>query len=270
MGSRSGPLVAGASILIMLLWPGSAVPAPQQVQFDRDASARDYVQFLVAEVQQWTKTFPQRFYTAAARPPVDASKLSEAMKTSPDDLATAVKQLAVLDHSNDLLTSAAFRDQLDKALGAANLLNQAMGSQRFPEPLQNDWAQIRTNLNNLAGVYKLTTLAYLAPPGGGRGGRGGGAAGGLAPGQAPPPPPGAVVGYIVDQSCVLKGKGMWTNAECVARCIRDGDKVVLVTEEGKVYQIANPDKIESETYGQKVTITGKADGDTITVASITL
>ena len=60
---------------------------------------------------------------------------------------------------------------------------------------------------------------------------------------------------------------MWNNAECVARCVRDGDKIVLVTEEGKVYQISNQDKITPEAYGQMVTVTGKTDGDTVTIDS---
>ena len=75
-------------------------------------------------------------------------------------------------------------------------------------------------------------------------------------------------GYIVDLSCAKRGKGMWANAECVARCVRDGDKVVLVTEEGKIFQISNQDKITPESYGQVVTLTGKTDGDTITVDSL--
>ena len=28
------------------------------------------------------------------------------------------------------------------------------------------------------------------------------------------------------------GKGMWVNAEYIARCVRDGDKVVLLIEDG--------------------------------------
>ena len=118
--------------------------------------------------------------------------------------------------------------------------------------------QIRTDLNSLAQVYKLDTLAYLPPPAPGRAG------------QTAAAVPGGVVGYIVDQSCTLKGKGMWTNATCIARCIRDGDKAVLVTEQGKIYQIANPDKIDSDAYGLKVTIVGKTDSDTITIASLTM
>ena len=61
---------------------------------------------------------------------------------------------------------------------------------------------------------------------------------------------------------------MWTNVDCVERCVRDGDKVVLVTEEGKVFQISNLDKITSDTYGQKVVITGKTEGEIITVETV--
>ena len=50
--------------------------------------------------------------------------------------------------------------------------------------------------------------------------------------------------------------------------MRYGDKLVLVTEEGKVFQIANQDKITSESYGQKVIITGKTEGEIITVETL--
>jgi hypothetical protein len=61
---------------------------------------------------------------------------------------------------------------------------------------------------------------------------------------------------------------MWTNAECVTRCVRDGDNLVLVTEDGKVFQIRNQDKITSDYYGQVVTLTGKADSDSIVVDAV--
>ena len=98
------------------------------------------------------------------------------------------------------------------------------------------------------------------------GGRGPATAVAAAPGGVAPG--GGLSGYIVDLSCAKRGKGMWNNAECVARCVRDGDKVVLVTEEGKIFQISNQDKITPESYGQVVTLTGKTDGDTITVESL--
>jgi hypothetical protein len=171
-----------------------------------------------------------------------------------------VKRLSELSTSRDVLTSAAFQGELRKALGAMKEVNQAFGLQRFPALLHSDWDQIRSTWNDLARVYRLEPLAVVEAPGGGRGGRG--------PATAAAGPGGGLVGYIVDFSCAKKGKGMWVNAQCVASCIRDGDKVVLVTEEGKVFHIANPDKIEPETYGKIVTLTGKTAGETITVEAV--
>jgi len=243
-----------------------------QEPFDRDAYAREHVRFLVVQLDQWSKEFPQQFYAALMQPPVDATKLTDAAKNGPAEFGDSIKRLTALSNAKDLLSNAEFRSQLEKTIGAMKEMNQAMSVQRFPAVLQSDWDQIRSTLNNLARVYKIETLATLEPPaaGGGRGGRGGrgpatatAAPGGVAPG-------GGLSGYIVDLSCSKRGKGMWNNPECVARCVRDGDKVVLVTEEGKIYQISNQDKITPESYGQVVTLTGKQDGDTITVDSLRL
>ena len=242
--------------------------APQQAN-DRETYAREYVQFLVTELDQWTKGFPQQFYMALMQPPRDASKLSEGAKAGPGELGDSVKRLTTLKGTKDLLTNTEFRNQVEKTLTAAKQVNLAMASQRFPDPLQSDWDQMRTALNTLAEVYKFDALATLEPPGAGGGGRRGpGGGGAQTPAVAVALPPGAVAGYIVDQRCATRGKGMWTDVACVERCVRDGDKVVLVTEEGKVFQIANQDKISSDTYGQKVIITGKTEGDMITVATL--
>ena len=242
----------------------SASAAPQDT--DRDTRSREYVQFLVLQLDQWRQEFPHRFYLAMMRPPVDAAKMSAGAKAGAGELGDSIGRLAALGNARDLTTNAEFRSQVDKALGAAKDLNLAMSTQKFPTALQSDWDQIRSTLNNLARVYKLEMLAVLdAPGGGGRGGRGG-AAGGPTP--ATGVVAGGVAGYIVDQSCAKRGKGMWTNNECIAKCLRDGDKIVLVTEEGKIYQISNQDMITPESYGQVVTLVGKADGDTITVDSL--
>jgi hypothetical protein len=235
-----------------------------QEAFDRASYAREHVKFLVEQLNQWTRDFPQAYAAALMKPPVDASKLSDAAKAGGDEFAQSVKRLIELSSAKDLATNAGFRDQVQKTLAGMKAMNEGMGAQRFPTVLQNDWDQIRSVLNNLARIYQVETLAVLEAPGGGRGGRGGrgpavaAAPGGIAPG-------GGLSGYIVDSECAKKGKGMWVNSECVARCVRDGDKVVLVTEEGKIYRIANQDKITPESFGQVVTLTGKTDGDTITV-----
>ena len=110
---------------------------------------------------------------------------------------------------------------------------------------------MRSTLNNLARVYKVETLAVLEPPG--RAERARHEACGAARRRADWPATSSI------SPARNAAKAMWANAECVARCVRDGDKVVLVTEEGKVYQISNQDKITAESYGQMVTLTGKTE-----------
>ena len=53
-----------AACLLALV--GSA--SPQDV--DRQAYAREHVRFLVLQLDQWNKEFPQQFYAALMRPPV--------------------------------------------------------------------------------------------------------------------------------------------------------------------------------------------------------
>jgi len=73
-------------------------------------------------------------------------------------------------------------------------------------------------------------------------------------------------GYIIDKSCSSK-KEMWGDEACAKRCIGRGSPAVLVTEDGTIYNVANQDKVK-DSAGKKVTVTGKMDGDTITVESL--
>ena len=73
-------------------------------------------------------------------------------------------------------------------------------------------------------------------------------------------------GVVMDEKC--SGiSSMKTNVECIQKCIKGGSPAVLVTAEGKVYKIANQDKILASA-GKNVTVDGKLEGDTITVATV--
>jgi hypothetical protein len=73
-------------------------------------------------------------------------------------------------------------------------------------------------------------------------------------------------GFIIDEKCSTNPK-MRGNVECATKCIKGGSPAVLVTDEGKVYKIADQAKV-TPMAGKQVTIMGEAKGDTITVASI--
>lgn len=75
-----------------------------------------------------------------------------------------------------------------------------------------------------------------------------------------------VTGHIIDKNCA-SNQAMHGNEECAKRCIGRGAPAVLATEDGKVYTISNQDKVK-DVAGKKVTVSGKVEGESITVETI--
>jgi len=73
-------------------------------------------------------------------------------------------------------------------------------------------------------------------------------------------------GYIVDEACAAK-KEMLGNVSCAQSCIKRGSPAVLVTDDGKIYKIADQDKVK-EAAGKKVTLAGSMENDTIKVDKV--
>ncbi len=73
-------------------------------------------------------------------------------------------------------------------------------------------------------------------------------------------------GFVEDTSCSSK-PGMKGNADCAKSCIKNGSPAVLVTADGKIYKIANQDKIVSHA-GENVTVSADLKGDTLTIESV--
>ena len=74
-------------------------------------------------------------------------------------------------------------------------------------------------------------------------------------------------GTISDAKCgAAHADASEKSMKCVNGCVKGGQKAVLVSE-GKVLQIANQDAVK-EHLGHKVTVTGKMEGDTVTVDSV--
>ena len=74
-------------------------------------------------------------------------------------------------------------------------------------------------------------------------------------------------GTISDSKCgAAHADASEKSMKCVNGCVKGGQKAVFVTD-GKVLKIANQDKV-AEHLGHKVTLSGKLDGDTVTVDSV--
>lgn len=75
-------------------------------------------------------------------------------------------------------------------------------------------------------------------------------------------------GYISDSHCAKPGKAASADhASCAQACIKKGAQAVLATEDGKVYKLSDQAKATKHA-GEKVTVTGKLEGDTIQVESV--
>ena len=76
-----------------------------------------------------------------------------------------------------------------------------------------------------------------------------------------------VNGWVSDSKCGAKGANAGA-AECTKKCIKEGAKVVVVTDEDqKVLTVDNPKKLEGHE-GHHVAVTGKVSGDSIHVDSV--
>jgi hypothetical protein len=76
-------------------------------------------------------------------------------------------------------------------------------------------------------------------------------------------------GAISEAGCGAKHvDGSEKSIACVKGCVRKGAAPVFVTD-GKVIKIANADKVQ-EHLGHKVKVTGKLDGDTLTIDSVAM
>src|SRR5665213_2160254 len=75
-------------------------------------------------------------------------------------------------------------------------------------------------------------------------------------------------GYIADSKC-KHTDGTEKSIACTKTCIKGGSEAVFVTSDDKVLKIdkASMAKVTPH-FGHKVTVTGKVEGDTITVDSI--
>ena len=71
---------------------------------------------------------------------------------------------------------------------------------------------------------------------------------------------GSVTGVVLDANCAKAGH---SDRECAKNCIANGAPAVVVTADGKVYSVAEQDKVTPHA-GTEIKVTGSIDGEKIT------
>ena len=74
-----------------------------------------------------------------------------------------------------------------------------------------------------------------------------------------------LTGWVSDSKCGAKGASA-SHKDCAVKCVKGGAAPVFVMDD-KVLKIDDASKVEGH-IGQKVTVTGSVDGDTIKVESV--
>ena len=78
-----------------------------------------------------------------------------------------------------------------------------------------------------------------------------------------------LTGYVSDAMCAADPHKVSSadHAACAQKCIKGGEKPVLVVNGEKVYTITNPKLLVSHA-GEKVTVEGTVSGSALTVKSV--
>jgi len=76
-----------------------------------------------------------------------------------------------------------------------------------------------------------------------------------------------VTGWVTDAACAAKDRAGAEHKACAQKCAAMGAALVLVTDDKKVVKIHNADAVKNHV-GDKVTATGKVDGDSIHIDSV--
>lgn len=84
---------------------------------------------------------------------------------------------------------------------------------------------------------------------------------------AQPPQQQKLSGVVSDTMCGAKHMMQGSAADCTRACVSKGAKFALVVGE-KIYTLSGHESELDKVAGQRVTITGTVEGDTITVSSV--
>jgi hypothetical protein len=148
------------AVLSASLLPFAAVPQPcaaQDANRDTIMTPTD-VGTVVDRVQKQTGAFKEEFDRAVSHSMIDGKRIEDDAKHRADDLHNSASKLGDVFHDKRDKNNPAVRDQVDRTINAASELNRVMMDYRFTDKVQEDWGQLRAELNGLAAMYQLTPL----------------------------------------------------------------------------------------------------------------
>jgi len=143
--TRLGPVVALAAALALA--SGNTALAAQQPTRSSDQQVKD----LLSRIDKRTDTFRSSFDRAIDRNPINGSRAEEQINQSVEDLEQATDRLR--DRVNDHQSATA---DAEEVLNRASLIDTFMRRNQLDASAEDDWQDLRQDLDQLAHVYGVT------------------------------------------------------------------------------------------------------------------
>jgi len=141
--TKLGPIVALAAALAS----GNIAVAAQQPTRSSDQQVKD----LLSRIDKRTDTFRSSFDRAIDRNPINGSRAEEQINQSVEDLEQATDRLR--DRVNDHQSATA---DAEEVLNRASLIDTFMRRNQLDASAEDDWQDLRQDLDQLAHVYGVT------------------------------------------------------------------------------------------------------------------
>ena len=142
--TRFGPIVALAAVLALT---GDVAAAAQQPSRSSDQQVKD----LLRRIDERTDTFRSSFNRAIDRNPINGSDAEEQINQSVKDFEEATDRLR--DRVDDRQSDAA---DIEGVLSRASLIDSFMMRNQLDASAEDDWQDLRQDLDELAHVYGVT------------------------------------------------------------------------------------------------------------------
>ncbi|MEP6925344.1 MAG: hypothetical protein ABI954_12830 [Pyrinomonadaceae bacterium] len=143
-----------AAAFVTTVLTSTEVNAQRRNRPNRIAKAE--VERIIKRVEERTDTFVKQFDSSLDNSRLNGTRREDNLNQRARDLENATDELRREFDRRDTWNEN--RDEVQKCLNIASDINVAMRNRRFNRATENNWANVRTELNELARVYGLPKI----------------------------------------------------------------------------------------------------------------
>lgn len=147
-------LFTGLAALFLILALADASYAQRRGgRGNRNAYTKAQVDQIIKNVEQRTDRFVSQFDRSLDQSPLNGTKREDKLNEQARELESATDELRrEFDRRDTWIEN---KDEVRRCLNIASDINVAMRNRKFNRATENNWANVRTELNALARVYNL-------------------------------------------------------------------------------------------------------------------